>query len=218
MKTTDNTLKLEEVLVVPASTLFSNGYFNGIERQNLEQYFQSISQSYLFIPRNQAEEDESYKQLIPYLVVMHNGKVLLLERFKTQGEARLHNKLSIGIGGHVNRVDEMTGKTPWECGLKRELHEELTCNGEYHIKFIGLLNDDTVSVGKVHLGLVYLVEFNSGDVTVKEQDKMSGRFVSLNDLKELYPHMETWSQIVYDQYLKTISSQTKPGSFHCCNE
>lgn len=202
MKTSN--LKLEEVLVVPTKKIFTNGYFNGIERQNLENYFQSISQSYLFIPRNLAEEDESYKQLIPYLVITFNDNVLLLERFNTQGETRLHNKLSIGIGGHINRIDEITGKTPWECGMKRELHEELTCDGNYSAKFIGLLNDDTVSVGKVHLGLVYLVEFNSGNVTVKEQDKMSGRFVDLNVLKESYPHMETWSQIVYDQYLKTI--------------
>lgn len=202
MKTTDTALKLEEVLVVPAKKIFSNGYFNGIERQNLENYFQSISQSYLFIPRNLAEEDESYKQLIPYLVIMHNNKILLLERFNTQGEARLHNKLSIGIGGHINKIDEVDGKIPWECGMRRELHEELTCKGDYSTEFIGLLNDDAVAVGKVHLGLVYLVKFNTGKVTVREQDKMSGRFVDLNVLKESYNYMESWSQIVYDQYLK----------------
>lgn len=204
MQTTNNRLKVEEVLVVPAKKIFANGYFNGIERQNSETYFQSISQSYSFIPRNMAEEDESYKQLIPYLVITYNNKVLLLERFNTQEEKRLHNKLSIGIGGHINKIDEVNGTVPWECGMKRELHEEITCDGNYSTKFIGLLNDDTVAVGKVHLGLVYLVEFNSGNVTVKEQDKMSGRFVDLNVLKESYPHMESWSQIVYDQYLKNI--------------
>lgn len=58
------------------------------------------------LPRDVAEIDESFLQIIPYLtVVTDKGRVLTYRRSKASGEDRLHDKWSIGIGGHVNVSD-----------------------------------------------------------------------------------------------------------------
>lgn len=198
---TKECISLEEVLVVPAQLLFSTGYFYGMKCNNTELYLKHISESFSFIQREKAESDESYKQIIPYIVVVRekDNKVLLLERLNSQGEGRLHNKMSIGVGGHVNRCDLLNGKAPWVSGMERELEEELECNGDFSIEFVGLLNDDTVNVGRVHFGIVYKVVMHSGEVTIREQDKMAGKFADIAELKTFYPRLETWSQIVFDE-------------------
>lgn len=208
---------LEKVLVVPANVLFSSSHFQGLKCQDINDYFKMISNNLLFIPRDQAEKDETYKQVIPYMIIMQKKKVLLIERFSSQGEKRLHNKLSIGIGGHINPEDVVNEKLsqkksshkkiswkklPWEHGLERELHEELEFHADYSVKFIGLLNDDNTPVGRVHLGLVYLIEFQDGEVNIREKDKMEGTFVPVSHLCKVYSRLESWSQIVCDGGLK----------------
>ena len=64
-----------------------------------------IREKGFFVERRWAEHDSSFKQVIPYTVVTHGDEVLLLKRLEQGGEARLHGKLSIGVGGHINPVD-----------------------------------------------------------------------------------------------------------------
>ena len=63
--------------------------------------FMATSADYSFIGRPLAEKDASYKQLIPYVTVICWGHILALERTAAQSEARLHGKLSLGVGGHI---------------------------------------------------------------------------------------------------------------------
>ena len=52
------------------------------------------------------EEDPSFKQLIGYVLLkdINTGEVLVYKRLVGGGEARLHGKASVGIGGHMNEV------------------------------------------------------------------------------------------------------------------
>jgi predicted NUDIX family phosphoesterase len=119
-----------------------------------------------------------------------------LQRTPKQTEARLHHKLSLGIGGHINP------DTPdLFDGLQKELEEEVDVAGDYDLTFVGILNDDTTDVGRVHLGAVYVLDAHDGNVTVRETEKMSGRWVERGDLAEHRQAMETWSQIVYDAFV-----------------
>ena len=85
---------------------------------------------------------------------------------------------------------------------KREFHEEVAYNGNLEITPLGVLNDDSNDVGKVHVGFVFLLEGNSDDISVKSELK-SGQLISLQECDDLYDNFENWSKLVVDM-LKTV--------------
>ena len=97
----------ENVLVVRRSLFDELGSFHGLnfEPQRYLEKFLSRG-SNLFLPRAQAENDPTHKQIIPYAIIAHNDTVLHYVRGKKAGEQRLVAKGSIGIGGHMNDSDE----------------------------------------------------------------------------------------------------------------
>ena len=168
----------------------------GMIRDALDEILDIISTKHFFLDRPTAEHSPQYKQIIPYVAIRHGASFFLLERTSKQTESRLHHKLSLGIGGHVNPdVPTLLG------GLQKELEEEVNVEGDYEISFAGILNDDTTDVGRVHLGAVYLLEAAEKNVTIRETDKMHGSWVTRDNLLALRERMETWSQIVYDQII-----------------
>ena len=160
---------------------------------NVDDILDVISSKHFFIDRPTAEKSPQYKQIIPYVVIRHDDSFFLLERTSKQTESRLHHKLSLGIGGHINpESPTLLG------GLQKELEEEVGVEGDYDITFAGILNDDSTDVGRVHLGAVYVLDAVTRDVTVRETDKMTGTWIGRAFLRPLRERMETWSQIVYD--------------------
>lgn len=191
----------EQVLVVPRSELFSGAEVpQGFHSTGLDSLVDRITQSCRFIDRPMAENDPSLKQIIPYSYLLWEGKVFLLRRLATQTEARLHHKLSIGVGGHINPVDPGAGSV-LEAGALRELHEEIDVRSPFKLSLEGYLNDESNSVGQVHFGLVYGVHLEGGEVAVRETDLMEGEFVPLSDLPAHREGMETWSHILTEHLL-----------------
>ena len=169
-----------------------------IPAEQADELYEVILDAHFFIDRPTAEVSPRYKQIIPYVVIRHAGSYYLLQRTPKQAEARLHNKLSIGIGGHVNPdTPELMD------GLHKELEEEVGVEGDYDLSFAGILNDDTTEVGRVHLGVVYILDAHEPTVTVRETDKMTGRWASVSELAESREAMETWSQIVFDALIRS---------------
>ncbi|MFH1230827.1 MAG: hypothetical protein V1709_04955 [Planctomycetota bacterium] len=206
---------MEQILVVERNKLLEGKpLLYGFHNQNLEELLENIYHFGYFIDRPDAENNPSLKQVIPYLLISHRNntanehKLFLVQRLATQTEKRLHNKYSIGIGGHINPV--VTAKSnplPVEdvikSGLERELHEELEVSTPYQYKLIGYLNDDTNSVGQVHLGLVFQVMVNDENgIEVAEKDLMIGKFVNIKEIEKYFPLLESWSQIVYKDFVK----------------
>ena len=64
------------------------------------------------------EEDPCFKQVIPYLIIERDNGILVYQGTKA-GDARLHDRMSIGVGGHINDRDN----TFYE-SLMRGVHEE----------------------------------------------------------------------------------------------
>jgi predicted NUDIX family phosphoesterase len=154
--------------------------------------------SHFFLDRGEAEEDPTHKQLIPYCVFRCGGRVLHYTRGKSGGESRLHAKLSVGVGGHVNPVDMDGGKTgaaAYHAAVTREIEEELDLPGDHAHRIIALLNDDSNPVGQVHLGIVHLIDLPSEQVSAREDALANLEFSSLEDLNgPLFDRLETWSQ------------------------
>ena len=186
---------MEKVLVVKTEKLakYISGK-TGLLRDDREEILDIIVNHHEFIDRPAAEEDPSYKQIIPYVVLTQKGRVFTTRRLNKGGESRLHGKLSIGIGGHINPVDETDRRSVLMKGLERELEEEVYIQHRGELVPQGFINDDGNGVGAVHLGLCFAMEVE-GEVSVKETEKLSGAWMSLQELKEEYDNMETWSQI-----------------------
>lgn len=117
--------------------------------------------------RDEIETDPAFKQWIPYgLLCRPDGTVACYRR---QGdERRLHGLLSVGVGGHVSQGDVVHPGSAWRPtlvrGLLRELREELPgISVDREPECLGLVNEDTSAVGRVHLGLVCRVEVSAGE-------------------------------------------------------
>ena len=167
-----------------------------------------------FRPRSQAEQDLDFKQLIPYVLIRKGNRWLHYVRGKTSGEKRLVHKGSIGIGGHINPADESLfhrGREFYQAALQRELSEELSLDGVFPTRPLGLLNDDSTPVGRVHLGIVHLCRLDNREVTKREGCITDLRFLTLKQLLRRRPQLETWSQLCLDHLLKVESSPAGEG-------
>jgi predicted NUDIX family phosphoesterase len=193
---------VEQVLVLPRDRVPGGCDFSGIrpaDEAAVGDLRTAVRVGGRFMDRPLAEESPAFKQLIPYVVVRDGPRVYLLERSGAGGDPRLHGKASIGIGGHLNPVDE--GGDPLTDGLRREWSEELVADWEPEFRLVGLLNDDSNPVGSVHLGVVFEVEAAGRSVEVRERDKLTGRFVTVAEVRAAWDRMETWSRLVADHLL-----------------
>ncbi len=189
----------ENILVVPRAVLDELGTFDGLCFE-VERYMPTLldPRNNLFLPRSAAEQDPTHKQLIPYLVLRHDGRVLHYTRGKSGGEARLHAKGSIGIGGHINDGDsgaDHFNAAAYQRAVERELHEELAIPGAYRQTIAALLNDDATEVGRVHLGIVHLIDVESPDIKPREDAIRDLEFVRPSELWPRREQLESWSQI-----------------------
>ena len=193
----------EKVLVVENSSLHPclNRENGCLYIEHSEEIFNSILEKHAFMPRDEAEHDYEHKQVIPYVVIRERDNYLLLKRTAKQSEKRLHNKYSLGIGGHINPDPVRQECNVITNGLYRELGEEVHIDKPGPLSFIGVINDESNSVSRVHLGLLYVIDVLSPQYRVLETDKMTAQWVSAGELKEYYDALETWSQIVYDHYI-----------------
>ena len=195
---------MEFVLVVPRQRLFDDRYPHGFEPfagGDRERVLARIRDHGFFVERRHAERDPMLKQVIPYaLFERDGGDLFLMRRLGKGGEARLHGKLSVGVGGHINPVDG--AEDPLQAGLEREVEEEVAVEGRWEAAPVGILNDDATAVGAVHFGLVYRVR-TAGEVRVRETDALEGSFTPRAEVLSLLAseraRFETWSALLLDR-------------------
>ncbi len=198
-------VQTECVLVVPTALFCRLGYFQGFSA-DVERYMAELfsPQHTSYRPRHEVEQDPSFKQLIPYVIFRYldeQGRTWLFQytRGKGQGENRLHSKRSIGVGGHISAedVDPRAGHAAaaYREGMRRELAEEVRVDTPVGERCVGLINDDQTEVGKVHLGVVHLVDVERPDVYPLEADIVDAGFRPLEEIVHQADRLESWSQI-----------------------
>jgi predicted NUDIX family phosphoesterase len=219
---------MEFVYVVPRNDLFRDCYPQGLVPFGgefpLAAFESSVTRHGFFVQRSAAETNPAWKQVIPYTVVVRAGHVFLMRRLSKGGEARLSNKLSIGVGGHVNPEDAapsvddhgVSSLHPIDNGSRREIEEEIHVSGDTHLFRIGVLNDDSNPVGAVHVGLVQLMVVE-GEVRVRETEHLEGHFVSPEELVRLRDqgaNFETWSKILVERLPELLTAHAPLTTVH----
>jgi predicted NUDIX family phosphoesterase len=192
----------ENVLVVRRNLFEQLGSFQGLnfEPENYLNLLLSRGNNFFF-PRAQAENDPAYKQIIPYVLLAFQDRVLHYVRGKKAGEQRLVAKGSIGIGGHMNESDESLfawDEQAYRAGVEREVNEEIKIDTQFEDRIVALLNDDTTEVGRVHLGIVHVFRLAQQNVEKREAMITNLAFLTKAELLNRRESLETWSQICVD--------------------
>ena len=198
------------VLTVPRRHLDALGTFQGL-CFDVSRYLPALldRRHNGFLPRSQAEADPTHKQLIPYVLLVHAGRVLHYVRGRKGGENRLHARGSIGIGGHLNDADETLfswDEAAYRAGVAREVAEELVLQTAYRERVVALLNDDANEVGRVHLGVVHVFDLETDRVTARELAITRLEFLTPDELRARRENLETWSQVCVDRLDELLSS------------
>jgi len=191
----------EQVLAVPTQRLRDAGLFQGFT-SDVARYLPLLTDpaGLVFLPRDAAEADPEHKQLIPYVVLRGGDLVFAYTRTKKGGESRLHALRSLGIGGHINPVDGDLASA-YFAGMARELVEEVELGftpPAEAIRLVGFINDDSLPVGRVHLGVVHLLELAAPIARPREEQLGEAGFVPIDDVRAERERFETWSRFVVD--------------------
>jgi predicted NUDIX family phosphoesterase len=189
----------EQVLVVPRDVLPDRAGWYGLRTEGLDGFADLVAREGAFRPRPAMEIDPSFKQVIPYLVLRDGERFFLMRRTRAGGDARLFDRYSIGVGGHLNPGDgDLLG------GLRREWAEEVAADFEPAFRLVALLNDDTTEVGSVHLGAVYVADAEGRPVAIRELDKLEGAFAEPAEVAAVADKLETWSRLTFE-YLEATA-------------
>ncbi|MFZ4774123.1 MAG: hypothetical protein ACOYM3_02090 [Terrimicrobiaceae bacterium] len=192
----------EQILVIKRELFDELGSFQGLCPE-VDRYLQAflLKENNFFVPRSAAEQDPSLKQLIPYAIFRHEGKILHYTRGAKSGEKRLVAKGSVGIGGHINDTDESLfsfDQSAYHNAVQREIREELRLGGGFTETAVALINDDSTEVGRVHLGVVHIVDLENADVQAGEKAIAELGFATREELLARRESLETWSQIALE--------------------
>lgn len=206
---------MEKVLVFPTAALAGlcgGEPFQGVRtgdwaRHALDQLFAEGNLHYRL--REEAEQNPDFKQVIPYCVLRSGGLYFRYRRTKKGGESRLHERWSVGLGGHINPYDGDETFIAYEMGFFREMAEEtgllFKSDKVARASIVGLINDDSDAVGRVHFGVVHVVDVPP-DKTVELRDPavQAGYYCSLEVLQEDEASLENWSRLVVREILPRL--------------
>ena len=145
--------------------------------------------------RSEAEQDKRYKQLIPYVLLVRDERVLQYRRGKGGQENRLHGLLSIGVGGHISDEDAgLFSAAGYYDGMWRELREEVDIEPLSEAT-VAVLNDDSTDVGAVHFGVVHVVRVGDESAVGWRKGIVSPEFIPISEAVRNSTSYESWSRL-----------------------
>lgn len=191
-------------MVIKRKLLFGNGDFEGFVSSDKSDYLSLILGGYEYQLRDEKlEKNSEFKQIIPYVVIVNpqTKQVFGYKRFKKMPglhEMRLHNKFSIGVGGHVDK-EEVVEDILSDAAM-RELNEEVRMNNYPTPNIVGFVNDEKDEVGTVHFGVLAIAE-TTESVQKRENDEvMDEKFYSIEEVDSIMEsgaEMDGWTRICW---------------------
>jgi len=205
----------ERVLCFERKLLEELGVFQGISLDT-EKYLPSVTSSskILYLNRSAAEQDKRYKQLIPYVLVICQDKILRYRRGKAGQETRLHGLYSVGIGGHISEEDcgLFSSGAGYQEGMRRELIEEIAIEmNELKEAPVAVINDDSTEVGQVHFGVVHVLRAASEDVAGQDSGIVAPEFIPISEAAKDLDKYESWSRFCVERLDSLLSKAAALG-------
>jgi len=186
----------ERVLCFERKLFEELGVFQGLSLE-VEKYLPVLtsSRNLTYKIRSEAENDRRFKQLIPYVLVISDGRLLRYQRGKGGQETRLRGLWSVGIGGHISEEDHglFTKAFGYFEGMRREIREEVEVE-EISESAVAVINDDGTDVGYVHFGVVHVMQVANENVAGRRSGIVSPEFIPIADAVKDAPSYESWSR------------------------
>ncbi len=193
---------MEEKVLVVLSELYTAKYGENstkIISADYDDFSNFVENNSSYMIRSSAENNPQYKQIVSYCMIRYKDEVFVTKRTKKQTETRLHEKWSVGIGGHINNLDNTNNQNTISVGCIRELNEEISIGAMQKVSFFGIINDNSSEVSSVHSGVCFIIELPTRKCSIKETEKMTGEWITIDQLKkDYYENLEGWSKIFLD--------------------
>lgn len=188
----------ERVLCIPTEAL--KAYAKGSDPilYDTENVLTCMKECASYQLRWKVEQDSSWKQVIPYVVMETEDRIMAAKRLK--GDPRLVGGFTVGMGGHINPED---GEDPIETCIRREMGEETTFNWErdlngyqiHPISFVNVRNE----VSLMHICIPVRLQVRDYEaIQIRETEKLQGVWMSKTELSLLEGKLEGWSEIALD--------------------
>ncbi|HZM01798.1 MAG TPA: hypothetical protein VFC44_02140 [Candidatus Saccharimonadales bacterium] len=204
----------ERVLCFERKLLEDLGVFQGLSLE-VEKYLPAVTSvsKLVYLNRSDAEQDKRYKQLIPYVLLICNDKILRYRRGKGGQETRLHGLYSVGIGGHISEEDHglfSSERSGYQEGMRRELMEEVAINEAKEVA-VAVINDDSTEVGYVHFGVVHIMQVSNENVAGRRDGIAGPEFIPMADAVKDLSGYESWSRFCLEQLDLLVSKAAASG-------
>jgi predicted NUDIX family phosphoesterase len=203
----------ERVLCFERKLLEELGVFQGLSPK-VEKYLPVVTASANLVYRNrsEAEQDPRYKQLIPYVLVFRNGKILRYRRGKGGQETRLHGLFSVGVGGHISDEDHglFSSRAGYQDGMRREISEEVAVDGVKEAA-VAVINDDSTDVGRVHFGVVHIMHVANETIAGGRSGIVAPEFIPIGVVLKDLTAYESWSRFCLETLELLLSKAATLG-------
>jgi len=203
----------ERVLCFERKLLENLGVFQGLSLE-VEKYLPVITAaSHLtYLNRNDAEQDKRYKQLIPYVLLICNDRLLRYRRGRGGEETRLHGLYSVGIGGHISEEDHglFSKGVGYQEGMMREVREEVAIE-QVNEAAVAVINDDSTDVGYVHFGVVHIMQVANEAAAGRRSGIVSPEFIPIVDAVKNASSYESWSRLCLENLDTLFAKATGSG-------
>ncbi len=204
----------ERVLCFERRLLDEIGVFQGLSLE-VEKFLPALTSSsrLMYLNRSDAEQDKRYKQLIPYVLLICNGRILRYRRGRGGQETRLHGLYSVGVGGHISEDDHglfSTGPGYHE-GMRRELMEEVAID-EVKEAAVAVINDDSTEVGSVHFGVVHVMHVVTEAIVGRRSGIVGPEFILIPEAVKNPAGYESWSRFCLEHLDSLLSKAAASGA------
>jgi predicted NUDIX family phosphoesterase len=154
--------------------------------------------------RHELEEDDLYRQVLPIVIFTHQGKVWAYRRSPKGGEARLHGKIAVAVGGHwdfrdiVSHDSVIDLNASLRTALAREIAEEVNVSSHEvsRRELREVITADDTPVDRKHVALVTMIELDGTAISSREDELESLGFLSPDELLSGDYQLETWARLI----------------------
>src|SRR5882762_1377156 len=204
----------ERVLCFERKLLEELGLFQGLSLA-VEKYLPVITSPsrLVYLNRSEAELDKRYKQLIPYVLLLCNGRILRYRRGKGGQETRLHGLYSVGIGGHISDTDDglFSKDVGYRDGMRREIMEEVAID-PVEESAVAVINDDSTEVGYVHFGVVHIMHLADETIVGRRSGIVAPEFIPIVEAVKDLSAYESWSRLCLENLDSLLSKAAASGN------